>query len=71
MKPKEYREILGTQYEVQNYKGILLQRNPMTKSWYIFFEDPKTTPWYGKIGEVREIIDDFDKRGMLDVLKKY
>jgi hypothetical protein len=71
MKPKEYRTILETQYEVQNYKGVLLQKNPMTNSWYIFFEDQKTPPMYGKNKEVKEIIDNFETRGMLDVLKKY
>lgn len=71
MKPKEYREILGTQYEVQNYKGVLLQKNPMTNSWYVFFEDQKTPPMYGKIKEVKEIVDGLETRGMLDLVKKY
>lgn len=71
MKQKEYRTILETQYEVQNYKGVLLQKNPMTNSWYVFFEDQKTPPMYGKIKEVKEIVDGLETRGMLDLVKKY
>jgi hypothetical protein len=70
-KEKEYRTIFGHTYEVMNYEGVELRKNPLTKLWVIFFNDPKTAPWSGKLNEVKEIVDDFKKREMLDVLRQY
>jgi hypothetical protein len=69
--PKEYRTIFGTQYEVMNYEGVELRRNPLTNLWMFFFNDSKIAPWSGKLKEVKEIVDDFKKREMLDILRQY
>jgi hypothetical protein len=69
--PKTYKEIFGVQYEVMNYEGVELRRNPLTNLWMIFFVDQKTSPWSGKLKEIKEIVDDFKTREMLDALKQY
>jgi hypothetical protein len=68
---KEYKTIFGIQYEVQNYKGIELRKNPLTNLWMIFFTDPKSSPWSGTLKEMKEMVDNFETREMLDVLRPY
>jgi hypothetical protein len=69
--PKEYRTYFGVSYEVQNYEGVELRRNPLTNLWMVFFNDQKTAPWSGKLKEIKEIVDDFKTKEMLDELKQY
>jgi hypothetical protein len=70
-KEKEYRTIFGHTYEVMNYKGILMQKNPLTNLWTVFPDGMKMAPQFGKKKEVEEFIDDFEVRNMLDVLRQY
>jgi hypothetical protein len=37
----------------------------------VFFNDQKTAPWSGKLKEIKEIVDDFKTKEMLDELKQY
>jgi hypothetical protein len=71
VKNKEYRVILETQYEVVNYKGVLIMKNPMTPSWFVFFEDQSNKPIFGKFSEVKREIDKYETTGMLSMLQKY
>jgi hypothetical protein len=68
---KEYRNLAGMKIEVVNYEGVLLQKNPLTKSWFLCFIDPATAPFSGTLFEIKGLVDDFKKRDMLDVLLPY
>jgi hypothetical protein len=37
----------------------------------MFFEDELTPPIYGQLGEMKKSIDDFEGKGIIDLLKKY
>ena len=69
--PKEYRTYFGVDYEVQSYKGVELRKNPLTNLWMIFFIDPKKFPYSGTLKEIKETVDAFETREMLNVFRLY